>query len=229
VVCRPTDFGGLGVLDLRFFSFALRLRCESCWAKLPAKSEKAVAAMAAVSMSVSIGDGSSCRLWTDCWATVGPLNLFAPELFAAISRTGIKRTLKDGLLNNRWARDIVGTPTVQVLCQYLRVWRILGDVVLDPVQEDRFVWKWLADGKYSASLAYRTGLSSLAHPPCSAPKRFGRPRRRPASNFSSGLHSTVVSGQLHEGRDMGCRMMMPVCCVSRSLKPVTIYSSAVCS
>jgi hypothetical protein len=77
--------------------------------------------MAVVSMSVSIGDGGSCRLWTNCWATVGPLNLFAPELFAAISRTGIKGTLKDGLLNNRWPRDIVGAPTVQVLCQYLRV------------------------------------------------------------------------------------------------------------
>jgi len=44
VVCRPTDLGGLGVLDLRFFGFALRLRWEwlaraepeRCWASLPA-------------------------------------------------------------------------------------------------------------------------------------------------------------------------------------------------
>ena len=28
IVCRPTDFGGLGVLDLRFFGFVLRLRWE---------------------------------------------------------------------------------------------------------------------------------------------------------------------------------------------------------
>lgn len=129
IIYRPTDLGGLGFLDLRFFGFALRLRWEwlsrtsrgSCWAKLPARSEKAVSAIAAVSMSVSIGDGGSCRVWTDDWAPVGPLYLFAPDLFAAISRTRKKRTLRDGLFQNRWARDIVGAPTVQVLCQYLRV------------------------------------------------------------------------------------------------------------
>lgn len=36
--------------------------------------------------------------------------------------------------------------------------------MLDPVQGDRFVWKWSADGKYSASSAYRAffyGSSSL--------------------------------------------------------------------
>jgi hypothetical protein len=31
----------------------------------------------------------------------------------------------------------------------------LDAVELDPLQADRFVWKWLADGKYSASSTYR--------------------------------------------------------------------------
>jgi hypothetical protein len=42
-VCRPTCLGGLGILDLRFFGFALRLRWEwlrrtqpeCCWMNLP--------------------------------------------------------------------------------------------------------------------------------------------------------------------------------------------------
>jgi hypothetical protein len=111
--------------------------------------------MAAASMTVTLGDGSNCRLWLDCWASVGALNLFAPDLFMALSRAGRKRSLREGLHNNQWARDITGAPTIQVLCQYLRVWRILQDVVLDPVLQDRFIWRWSADGKYTTSSAYR--------------------------------------------------------------------------
>jgi len=95
MVCRPTCLGGLGVLDLRFFGLALRLRWEwlsrtaadSCWARLLAK-EKVVVAMANVSMSVSLGNGSSTRLWTGSWAAVGPLCHFAPNLFAAVTSEG---------------------------------------------------------------------------------------------------------------------------------------------
>ena len=46
---------------------------------------------------------------------------YAPQLFAAISRMGRKRTLKDGFDHNRWAWDIVGALTTQVLCQYRQV------------------------------------------------------------------------------------------------------------
>jgi hypothetical protein len=109
VVCRPTNLGGLSVLDLRFFGFALRLRWEwlarvepKCyWASLPSRTEKPVAAMAAISMSVVVGDGSSVRLWTDDWAPVGRLCHFAPDLFAAISARGKKRSLRDKLFQNR--------------------------------------------------------------------------------------------------------------------------------
>lgn len=72
--------------------------------------------------------------------------------------------MKEGLLQNRWERDIVGAPTTQVLCQYLRVWQLLRAVELDPLQPDRFMWKWSADGKYSASSTYRAffaGSTSL--------------------------------------------------------------------
>lgn len=74
----------------------------------------------------------------DCWAPVGRLCIYAPDLFAAISGAG-KRTLKEALFQNRWARDVLGEPTTQVLCRYLLVWRLLADVVLDPLQSDRFI------------------------------------------------------------------------------------------
>jgi len=143
----PTSLGGLGILDLRFFGLALRLHWEWLarsepergWTLLPSRSEKQVAAMSAVSMSVVLGDGSSAKLWTDCWAPVGPLCFFAPELFAAISRVGKRRMVKDGLFQRRWAHEIVGTLTTQVLCRYLRVWRLLSNVELDPLASGHFV------------------------------------------------------------------------------------------
>jgi hypothetical protein len=148
-VCRPTNIGGLDVMDLRFFGVALRLRWEwlaradprRCWAALPSKPEKSVATMAAVSMSVAVGDGTTSRLWTDDWTPVGRLCAFAPKLYAAVSARGRKRCVCDGLFNNTWARDITGAFTVQVLVQYLRVWRVLYDITLNPLQADRFIWK----------------------------------------------------------------------------------------
>ena len=77
---------------------------------------------------------------------------------------GRARVLRDALTDNRWARDITGAPTTQVLCDYLRVWELLRSVNLRPLQPDRFIWKWLADGKYSVSSTYRAffhGSASL--------------------------------------------------------------------
>lgn len=118
-VCRPTELRGLGVIDLRF-GYALRLRWEwlsrsepqRCWAALPSRSEKCVAAMCAASLSVVVGDGVSACIWTDNWPPVGPLKQFAPELFAATSRAGRKRLLRDALHNNQWTRDIAGVLTI---------------------------------------------------------------------------------------------------------------------
>lgn len=74
-VCRPTGLRGLGIVDLRFFGYALRLRWQwlgrtapdSCWAKLSVKPERHVADMALISMSVVLGDGRSARFWMDSW------------------------------------------------------------------------------------------------------------------------------------------------------------------
>lgn len=73
VVCRLAGLGGLGVLDLRFFGFALHLRWEwlakvephRCWTSLLSKVEKTVQAMCKASLSAVVGDGASAKLWSD--------------------------------------------------------------------------------------------------------------------------------------------------------------------
>ena len=65
----------------------------------------------------------------------------------------------------RWTREVVSALTTQVLCQYLRFWRLLSTVVVDPLMLDCFVYKWSPDGKYSASSAYRAFFVSATSLP----------------------------------------------------------------
>jgi len=111
--------------------------------------------MHVASLSVVIGDGADAMLWTDNWLPVGPLHHFAPTLFAATSMAGRKRKVREALQDHRWAADITGAPTTQVLCEYFRVWDLLAVVQLQPLQSDRFFWKWSADRRYSVSSTYR--------------------------------------------------------------------------
>jgi hypothetical protein len=82
VVWRPLELGGLGLIDLHFFGYALRLRWKwlartnqnSCWASLPSPRERMVDAMCDASLSVVVGDGANTLFWTDNWSSVGPLS-----------------------------------------------------------------------------------------------------------------------------------------------------------
>jgi hypothetical protein len=51
-----------------------------------------------------------------------------------------------------------------VLCDYVVVWAKVDGMVFDDLTSDRFIWRWTADGTYSASSAYRAffiGMTSL--------------------------------------------------------------------
>lgn len=59
-------------------------------------------------------------------------------------------------------QDIVGALTAVVLCDYVMLWGMLEEVHLSPSVPDRFVWRWTADGIYSASSAYKAFLVEMA-------------------------------------------------------------------
>lgn len=70
MVCRSTYLAGLGILDMHYFGFALRLRWEWLrrtnpawsWAILSAKVDKQVMAMSTASILVVVGEGASTKL-----------------------------------------------------------------------------------------------------------------------------------------------------------------------
>jgi hypothetical protein len=162
-VCSPTNYGGLGMIDLRPFGFALRLRWEwlkrvkpdKGWARLPAKQEHGVHAMFIASCSVQLGDGKSASFWNDKWLPVGSLRSVSPYVYQASSRARRSQLVHDAIVNRRWVRDITGATTLQVLVQFLRIWELVRETELDPLRADRFVWRWAPDGSFSVSSTYR--------------------------------------------------------------------------
>ena len=88
--------------------------------------------------------------WTDAWLPDGAISSFAPNLFKAVGRRRLGRTVKDALTNRRWVRDISGAPTAPVLYEYADLCVKLENIQLQPLEPDRFVWR------------RRTKLTSLA-------------------------------------------------------------------
>jgi hypothetical protein len=138
IVCAPKDHGGLGLPDLRILGYALRLRWEwmrrtepnSAWAALPSAPERKVAAMFSSSVYVEVGDGASTKFWTDAWLPDGAISNTAPNLFKAVGRWCLGRTVKDALSNRQWVRDITGARTAAVLLEYASLWATLENVQL---------------------------------------------------------------------------------------------------
>jgi hypothetical protein len=50
--------------------------------------------------------------------------------------------------------DIKGAPTVGIIIEYLRLWDIISDTVLQPQREDKHIWRISSNGQNSAKSAY---------------------------------------------------------------------------
>lgn len=76
------------------------------------------------------------------------------HLFGTISNRARKRSVHEAMTEMRWISDIRGALTVDVLAEYLVLWDLLSDVVLQPEIEDTHIWQFSASGRYSAKSAY---------------------------------------------------------------------------
>ncbi|KAM0889642.1 hypothetical protein ACQ4PT_027585 [Festuca glaucescens] len=146
--CRPVEYGGLGVLNLKLLGFALRARWlwlrrmrRGCWTYLPLQVEPEVQDLFDASTRIVLGDGRTTLFWTDPWLNGTPLRASAPALFAVVSSASQhSRTVESTLLNRRWIRDITGPLSVPVLTQFLRLVDALHLIVLAPGTPDRVEW-----------------------------------------------------------------------------------------
>jgi hypothetical protein len=65
-----------------------------------------------------------------------------------------QRTVAQAPDSWRWVADIRGALTVEVLREYLFIWGLVDDLVLQPTVPDQHKWKLSITGTYSSRSAY---------------------------------------------------------------------------
>ena len=164
-VSRPPDLGGLGIVDLQCFGYALRMRWlwqrraddARSWHLLPHELETIVEPMFMASIYVELGDDCKALFWTDRCLQGRSISELAPCLCNAVgSRIKKQRTIAQALQGDNWIRDISGALTVQVILEYLRIWDLTRGIQLQDNQNDRICWMWTSDKVFSTSSAYRS-------------------------------------------------------------------------
>ncbi|XP_072146649.1 uncharacterized protein [Setaria viridis] len=185
-VCRPTIYGGLGVVDLKLAGYALRTRWlwlqkvdeGRSWSALQIHIEPEVQAFFRASIMVNVGNGQCTLFWTDNWIDGQSVAQLAPTLHEMISkRIRNSRTVSQALLNRRWTQDIRGGRTVQGLVEYIDLWERMPEIILDQGREDTFRWRWTVDA-----------------PGCKVQLGSGTVGHHLKSNFSPGWQLSGASG-----------------------------------
>jgi hypothetical protein len=112
-VNRLKELGGLGILNLQRFSWALRVRWlwlgktkpERPWSALPAPVHTCAKSLFATAIQSEVGNGANTKFWTDKWLNGCSIKVLVPLLFACVpKRRASKRNVQEALTNNSGLR-----------------------------------------------------------------------------------------------------------------------------
>lgn len=160
---RPKELGGLGISDLKSLGWALRVRWlwlkktepDKPWASFSLHMSSCVEALFSMAVQTEVGDGTNTLFWKDRWLWGQYIEDLAPLIFSMIpKRIANKRTVAEALENRRWVSDIHGVATIPVLVDFLSLWDLVSDIVLQQGAHDTHVWPLSNSGRYSAKSAY---------------------------------------------------------------------------
>ncbi|XP_073362137.1 uncharacterized protein [Aegilops tauschii subsp. strangulata] len=112
MVCRPKHHGGLGILDIRRFSRALRLRWKwydwidkgHPWAGSELPCDKEDLALFSACTLITIGNGLIARFWHDHWLDGQAPHTLAPDIFKLYSRKRI--SIHEAITNQKWVLNL---------------------------------------------------------------------------------------------------------------------------
>jgi hypothetical protein len=143
-VQQPLEYGGLGIPNLEFFGWALRIRWlwmqktdpNRPWAGLPIEVPAKAKALFDMAVDSVVGNGESILFWTDRWLNGSTMAELAPNLLRAIPKWVVNsRTVAQALQNRSW------------------VWGLLDGVVLQQGIHDQFRQKLNQSGVYRSKSA----------------------------------------------------------------------------
>jgi hypothetical protein len=175
-VCMPVQYGGLGVLNLRYFGCALRCRwpwlrwdrSPKPWCFIPLPDDKDATAMVRAASFVHLGDGKRAKFWTDKWLPGKRAIVDAYPLLASFVKNS-DLTVAQAMARNRWIKDIKGGVSTAALDQYLSLWDELQQVQLRQGAADTLIWCHSKDGCFSTSSAYSLFFAANRSFPCARP------------------------------------------------------------
>ena len=117
-VCRPLEYGGLGIKNLRLQGLALRVRWQWLlrtdeqrpWQGLQMLKDTPAREVFDSLVRIRAGNGQKTFFWKDRWINNRSVKEVAPGLFSLVStRVKNSRTVAQGLLGNAWVADITET------------------------------------------------------------------------------------------------------------------------
>jgi hypothetical protein len=163
-ICKPLEFGGLGVKNTRIQSLALRVRWEWLrrtdtsrpWQGLPMiKDEKAREVFDRL-VSIRVGDGKRTLFWRDRWIGGRSAAEIAPSLWIKVkTRCRNSRTVDKALNANLWVKDVGSNLTEGECLDCVRLWVAVHSLHRDVTMEDHFSWPWSKSGEYTAQSTYQ--------------------------------------------------------------------------
>lgn len=163
VVARPSEYGGLGILDLERFSRALRLRWlwyawaqpQRAWVGTDLPVDDIDTALFAAATSVTVHNGCRAIFWHSSWLHGRRLLDRFPLLYGHSRRKF--RTVHEALQNGKWIQDVAYNLNDALLAEFFALWQLLQENMppLDSNEEDQIFWKPKASGKYTAQSAYK--------------------------------------------------------------------------
>jgi hypothetical protein len=142
---RPTRLGGLGISDLQLAGYALQTRWlwlqradhARAWSELPIKTAKEVRAFFKASTYTQLGDGRNTLFWEDRWIDGHDVQSIAPYLYLSVSqRVWRMQTVREGLHNRAWVRNIASGTPVEILVDYLHLWAAIDGTKLLNAHKD---------------------------------------------------------------------------------------------
>jgi hypothetical protein len=137
-VCRPTNLGGLGILNLEMLSWALQMRWlwlkrtqpERPWTNMDIQVHSNVKALFSISVTSLVGDGRSTYFWTDRWLHGQNIEDIALALFAAVPNLiASKQTVHEALEDHRCVGDMRGSLQAQSLLEFLLLWDMVQEIL----------------------------------------------------------------------------------------------------
>ena len=173
MVCRPKDYGGLGVLDTDKFARALRFpwlwyewkEPRRLWVGSGNPCTEEDLQFFYASTTITVGDGVKSPFWDSPWLLGHKPKDITPLIYEASKRK--KWKVREALKGNAWILKIKHDTAISVnhISEFFNLWMLVHDFHLDDQAEDNIIWKHASNGIYTASTAYKAQFLGLTLSP----------------------------------------------------------------